>query len=90
MYKETFSQPAHWFTINKIVFHPEGKWFATGSRDKTIKIWDAETFELLKVIETMRDKGHINSVNCLLWSEHNDYLLSCGDDRSIIAWEVGA
>jgi WD40 repeat protein len=89
VYKETFSQPAHWFTINKIVFHPEGKWFATGSRDKTIKIWDAENFELLKVIETMRDKGHINSVNSLLWSAHKDYLLSCGDDRSIIAWEVG-
>lgn len=88
-FKQIFSQPAHWFTINDIAFHPEGKWFATASRDKTIKIWDATNFDLLKVIETIRDKGHINSVNRLLWSVHHNYLLSASDDRSIIAWKIG-
>jgi WD40 repeat protein len=33
--------PAHLFTINSIVFHPKKPYiFATGSRDRTIKIWE--------------------------------------------------
>ena len=82
------SQPAHWFTINSIAYHPSGKWFATGSRDKTIKIWDAANFKLVKVLETIRDGCHVNSVNRLLWHEYEDYLISASDDRSMIVWSV--
>ncbi len=83
-----YDQPAHWFTINELVFSPNGQWIATASRDKTIKIWDAGTFELVKVLETVRDKGHINSVNTLFWSPYQNELISAGDDRSIIIWSV--
>lgn len=81
------SQPAHWFTINAIAHHPAKPLFATASRDKTIKIWDAQDFRLLKVLETVRDRGHLNSVNDLHWAMEGQYLLSTGDDRSIIVWE---
>ena len=86
--KEISFQPAHWYTINDIAFHPKAPIFATASRDKTIKIWHAETYELLKVIETVRDQGHLNSVNRLFWSTFNDYLVTCGDDRSIMIWDI--
>ena len=85
---EVSFQPAHWYTINDVAFHPKAAIFATASRDKTIKIWNAETYELLKVIETVRDQGHLNSVNRLFWSNFNDYLVSCGDDRSIMIWDI--
>lgn len=81
-------KPAHWFTINSIDFSPCGRWFATASRDKTVKIWDAHSFELLKVLETVRDQGHLNSVNRLFWTAHKNYLVSASDDRSIIIWKV--
>ncbi len=81
------SIPAHLFTINAIKFSPDNRIFATASRDKTIKLWDAHTFKLLKVIESIRDQGHVNSVNDLLWLSENR-LISCSDDRSIKVWEV--
>ncbi len=82
------AHPAHWFTINAIAYHPNGSLFATGSRDKTIKIWDAHTFELCKVIDTIRHGGHVNSVNDLLWTQFNNELVSAGDDRSLMIWNV--
>lgn len=86
--KKIIEEAAHWFTINRIVFSPDEKYFATASRDKTLKIWDSENFKLLKVLETVRDNGHLNSVNNLLWSKHKNQLISCSDDRSMIIWGV--
>jgi WD40 repeat protein len=79
-------QPAHWFTVNHIVFSPDGQLFATASRDKTLKIWDATDFRLLKVVDTVRHGGHINSVNRLLWLP--GCLVSCSDDRTAMLWQV--
>ena len=78
--------PAHRFTINHILWHPNGKYFFTASRDKTIKIWDAKNFEILKVLEGLRDQGHFNSVNRLHWQA--DHLISASDDRSLIIWKM--
>ena len=81
------SIPAHLFTINAIKYSPDQRLFATASRDKTIKIWDSKEYKLLKVLEAIRDKGHVNSVNDLLWLS-NDRLISCSDDRTIKVWDV--
>ena len=79
-------QPAHWYTLNHLAFSPDGALFATASRDKTIKIWDAQTFSLLKTIDTIRYGGHINSVNRLLWLP--EALLSVSDDRTMKIWGI--
>jgi WD40 repeat protein len=82
------SIPAHNFAIYDIVFSPDSSLLATASRDKTIKIWDAKTLELLVRINKENFEGHLNSVNKLLWSTYNNYLISTGDDRAIMVWEV--
>ena len=80
--------PAHNFAIYDIVFHPENSLFATASRDKTIKIWDANNLQFLYRIDKEKNEGHINSVNKLLWSKFENTLVSTGDDRSIMAWQI--
>ena len=91
---------AHLYTINAIAFHPNNpNIFATASRDKTIKIWQLMTskeinkieikeVKLLKVIDTIRSGGHLNSVNTLSWTPYNNWLISGSDDRSLMIWDV--
>ncbi len=80
--------PAHNYALYDIVFNPENTLFATASRDKTIKIWNAENMQLLYRIDKEKNKGHINSVNKLLWTNSANTLVSTGDDRSIIGWQI--
>ena len=79
------SIPGHNYAIYSIVFSPDGKHLATASRDKTIKIWDANTCVVLTRINKENSDGHINSVNKLMWDK---YLISAGDDRKVILWEI--
>ncbi len=87
-YEEVRSIAAHMYATNKLTFRLSGNYFATGSMDKTIKIWDATTFALLKVIDKARHDGHTNSVNSLLWMEYDNLLVTCSDDRSIAVWDI--
>lgn len=82
--------PAHLATVNALAFHPGGAYFATASRDKTLKLWefDGDSPRLLKVCEIIRDRGHVNSVNTLLWLDETT-LISAGDDRRVLAWRLG-
>ena len=81
------SIPAHNYAIYEMQPSPNKKYIATASRDKTVKIWDAQTMKVLARIDKEKNAGHVNSVNTLLWMSDN-VLLSAGDDRSIIAWQI--
>ncbi|XP_066594680.1 uncharacterized protein [Prorops nasuta] len=62
---------------------PGNEWFATGSADRVIKIWDLPTGKL-KVSLT----GHISSVRDLAFSKRHPYLFSCGEDRQVKCWDL--
>jgi len=79
---------AHMYAINSIAFAPGNHFFATASMDKTIKIWEAQDVQLLKVIDKERHNGHSNSVNRLFWSRYNNLLVSCSDDRTLGVWDL--
>ncbi len=78
----------HMYAINHLDFSPDEKYFATCSMDKSVKVWDAQEFRLLKVIDKARHAGHATSVNKLLWMDYHNWLVSCSDDRTISVWEI--
>lgn len=82
------SIPGHNYTINDFALSPHGDHFATASRDKTIKIWDTYSFQLLKVIDFAKNMAHTHSVNRIFWLKSDNSLISCSDDRRIIRWNT--
>jgi WD40 repeat protein len=78
----------HIYAIHDIQFSPDGKWFATASMDKTVKVWESDSLTLRKVLDASRHGGHKNSVNKLIWSSFNDLLVSASDDKNLSIWKI--
>ncbi|KAH8692072.1 nuclear distribution protein nudF 1 [Talaromyces proteolyticus] len=58
------------------------EFMATGSRDKTIKVWDARGTCLMTLV------GHDNWVRAILFHPGGKYLLSVSDDRTLRCWDL--
>ncbi len=64
-------------------FAPDGTKIASGSDDRTVRIWSVA---LGKVLLTLR--GHDRGVNCVSWSPDSRLVASAGDDRTVRVWDV--
>lgn len=60
-----------------------GAFAATGSRDKTIKLWDAQSGQCLRTLA-----GHDNWVRALAFHPNGKALLSASDDKTIRVWDL--
>lgn len=83
------SIPAHNFAIYSMAEDRDGKLFFTASRDKTIKVWDSSNFEVIARLDKKEYNGHGSSVNKIYFSDYKNLLVSAGDDRNVVFWEVG-
>jgi len=62
--------------VRCLAMDPNNEFFASGSSDRTIKLWDLVTGQC-KVTFT----GHINTVRGLSLSERHPYMFSVGEDK---------
>jgi len=73
----------HGGPIYSVTFSPDGKFLASGSSDKTVKVWEIGTWQ-----EVITLKGHEGSVLSVTFSPDGKFLASGSDDKTVKIWEV--
>ncbi|MCE2697854.1 MAG: WD40 repeat domain-containing protein, partial [Anabaena sp. 49633_E8] len=73
----------HESPVSSVGFSPDGKKLASGSGDKTIKIWDVTTGKVLNTL-----KGHEGYVLSVGFSPDGKQLASGSGDKTIKIWDV--
>lgn len=72
---------AHSGWVRAIAVDHSNEWFATGSVDRTIKIFDLAS-GTLKLTLT----GHISAIRGIVISKHMPYMFSIGEDKQVKCW----
>ncbi|XP_001601796.1 transducin beta-like protein 3 [Nasonia vitripennis] len=80
----THTVAAHTKDINSVTVSPNDKLIATGSQDKTAKLWSADNLQQLGVF-----RGHRRGVWCVRFSPIDQVLATSSADCTIKLWSLG-
>jgi serine/threonine protein kinase len=73
----------HSNVVLSVAFSPDGRWLASGSWDKTVKIWSAATGELQRTLT-----GHSGEVLSVAFSPDGRWLASGNSDNTVKIWSA--
>ncbi|KAG9081970.1 hypothetical protein FS749_007255, partial [Ceratobasidium sp. UAMH 11750] len=71
--------------VNSTATSPDGRRIATGSDDKMVRIWDAETG--VGLLEPFQ--GHLGTVQSVAFSPNGLRIVSGSDDHTVRIWNAG-
>ncbi|MCI0712876.1 MAG: WD40 repeat domain-containing protein [Chloroflexi bacterium] len=74
----------HTDTIFSVMYSPDGKWIASGSKDTTVGLWDAETGELVHLIDAHEREVH----RSIGFSPDSSLLATASQDKTLRLWDV--
>ncbi len=73
----------HTRDVISLGFSPDGRRIASGARDKTIRLWDTETGNLLRTFQ-----GHGEEVTSVAFSPDERWIASAARDKTVKLWET--
>ncbi|CAK7236679.1 hypothetical protein SBRCBS47491_009721, partial [Sporothrix bragantina] len=71
--------------VASVVFSRDGKQLASGSYDKTVKVWDVASGECTQTLE-----GHNGGVASVVFSRDGKQLVSGSWDKTVKVWDVAS
>jgi WD40 repeat protein len=80
---ETVIQKGHELAVLAVAVSPDSNYVATGSRDKSAKLWELSTGR-----EVRSFLGHEASVNSLDFSSDGKYIITGNGDQTAKIWDV--
>ncbi len=79
-----FSLQGHWYEITSLAFSKDGRRLFTGSRDRTVRVWDTALGT-----ETAVLTGHGSTVTQMAISHKRSQLLTADQNGQIKKWKIG-
>lgn len=73
----------HQAIVNHTAFSPDGRYLASASFDKSVKLWNGATGQFLSSL-----RGHVGRVYQVAWSADSRLLMSCSQDSTLKVWDV--
>ena len=73
----------HIQSVSSVAISPDGKIVATGSWDKTVKLWNLESGNLVATL-----CGHTDGILSLSFSPDGERIASAGFDKTVKVWSV--
>ncbi|HNP19621.1 MAG TPA: caspase family protein [Fulvivirga sp.] len=80
---ETVVQRGHYAAVKAVAFTPDGKYLLSGSRDKSIKLWEVATGRELRSY-----LGHESTINDLAVSNDGKFFVSSCADKTAKMWNI--
>ena len=75
----------HEKTVRSVALSSDGQHAASGSEDRTVRLWDITCGELVHTFH-----GHSGAVRSVAFSPDGKYLLSGSNDRTLRLWDVAS
>jgi len=73
----------HQQLVNHIAFSPDGRYAASASFDKKVRVWDGRRGKFVATLT-----GHVGSVYQVCWSPDSRMIASASKDSTVKVWSV--